>query len=617
MSKRFTRIILIWSLVILIWAPFSFADTVLPDSVFGLLMIRGFPDSSWWWADIKDSLQFNIISAGKDNAGMDSTVVNTAGSLGLKCVQTRSSKVNGAYQEVPTSRYALAYEVFECGDDPIPGYFGLKHHYPDGYSDSVSGRKVWVAPRRYPPPDTITQMVVTGPRYHIFRRKDYTGIYTLAIDSVLNNGDSIGYILSEIENDTMPPWQVIPLYDDETYFTEDSEFVDISIAARFDTTLWTRKGYEFKIYSTGVREMYVDELFVYHDDAKDLMDQDTTVIREIQEQVTEWANNNTVFGYYTHDEPHHWHFGPIGYINQLVQDTLSAMGDTTKHLYNAIFRDLDEYLELTGINFIMLDPYPLGPKQGIKYYGEDSLGLQTLLNSWINGLTEKVNIVRDREVDDVYLTLQAFSWDETSDRLITASELRCFAGMGLCEKLDGFSVFAYYLPNNHTLWDPETGYTDLYYSLKDEIVPFIKGIEQTYISLSLDTTYYIKLGSVNPPSGSLIDSVTYYTDTSETPNPDAGWFQVAEFRDKEENDYLLIVNRACNYDSQTVTPDVFATIYLNTAEFPAYQYQVTNVDTNKTEQMMIKREDGTLRFSTLLEAGEAKLFKLQGIPIKY
>ncbi|MBD3169420.1 MAG: hypothetical protein GF307_08045 [candidate division Zixibacteria bacterium] len=652
MSSRSIKQSAIAVLILLLFPTGLVAETVLGDSTFGLLMYSGYTTEGdtcvkWFWEDLAGNLKINVIL---DNP-MDSTQVNCATAYGVRCIQSFSSPVNGRRSgAIPTTGYAGYYRYFDCAQKNAEWFDIFHNDSCYGEVHSIEGNNIWKV-GRFTSPDS--QLVNMGPNSLLHSGQNYTVLFKIAIDEIRRDNTVFGHIsIGYRGKGKFNPLSKILLKDDGDAFSAANDFVWVGDSS-FAFTSPHNAGFEYRIYSYGLREIYVDSAFAASETCINLLNgkYDDRIIT----QVLEWANNDTVFGYYTFDEPYRDEFASIAYINDLVQDTLRNLSepDSTKHMFTAYFRSTKLYFENIDANFLEFDMYPLGgygPENMDYYYGDSTVNrghpvpLQHALSRWWNGperwyivggYKPKIRYAIDTAgVDDVYFTLQAYNHYKANTGLYrrrpTPSELRCFAGMVLCERIDGLSFFLYEVDLDASRADsllglvwadgtpradpnlPDTTLT-LHGALKNHVIPFVKGIEPTYLGL-----HYARSYEHNPNIGTLntfwLDSISYYTDESDTANPDAGWFHFGEFTDDSGYKYIMIVNRACNDTLGGKAPAVWATPYLNPEVFNrSNRYKISAVDTNSEETIFIRNDNSLLYFTTILGAGEAKLFKFEPV----
>ena len=63
MSSKIKWILIAACLFTLSISSGAYSETVLGDSVFELFMYRGYTEYEWWWFDMRDSLDIDVIAA--------------------------------------------------------------------------------------------------------------------------------------------------------------------------------------------------------------------------------------------------------------------------------------------------------------------------------------------------------------------------------------------------------------------------------------------------------------------------------------------------------------------------------------------------------------------------
>ncbi len=640
-NHHFLKLLIILLLVFLfagqesiIWGGFP-----INDSTFGLIMYGNRDTDSDYWNDLDNNLDMNVLWSGAGGEPYYNTwkaMLEIADNRGMLMCGPGSDTVFGDYAQNPTYKYCKAYSIVPCWN-PDPGNWedpGM--HSNRGDSTSLPGDiPVWASGTN---PDTLYPFLFGPKRPLRFKDPDYqsyTLIYKIAIEDVsVDTTIILGFIKILYGGENV---------EDSTYLTKnltsnmfDTNYglVDIQCEINLDSIDLIMENFQFQVYNTYNKNIYVNQFKIYHQDAMNLMEEDTINARnQIKTQVTfdycPECSDTVMFGPWAKDEPIYFEFPAYGEIQKIVMDTLEYTDHPDQAFKGAHIFFVGDFIKVAEPKFVNYDGYPI--KDATTYYGHP--GLQPYFNDYSDILSDITRYCKDSTdfVEKVYYTLQAFNLYDTGEsrytRRITPSEFRCNAGLGLAAGVDGFCVFKYgtdvdglgdtLLGLTNVNGEPRDTLPDgssLYSSLKDYVVPLVRGIESTYLDLTCENTYRVcPVDSISElGAATYIDSITYWSDTSSTSNPDAGWFQVAEFKDSSNVEHLLVVNRSCNSDDTTVTPDIWATIYLDTGTFDDDQYVITNVDTNADEKIYTGLLPGDeLCFTTILEAGESKLFKIE------
>ena len=236
-----------------------------------------------------------------------------------------------------------------------------------------------------------------------------------------------------------------------------------------------------------------------------------------------------------------------------------------------------------------------------------------------------------------YYSPQAWAGRDLSDaddgwqwRKPTQSEYSCVMYFGLCYGISGYALWKYdgiYHP--YPQWENayhSTGFIDLYdtsltavgYSHKNRVNPNIKAIDSTYLSITWDTAYAV------PPnenlSNCLISSIRAVPNHPDSISPDTGWFHVGEYYDNAGMRYFMLVNRACSQgvDDPAEAGSITAIVELNRSALSnSTQLLVIDIADSITTDWVAVSEttytslyDDKLYFTTVLKAGEGRLFKV-------
>ena len=370
------------------------------------------------------------------------------------------------------------------------------------------------------------------------------------------------------------------------------------------------------VFTTGKRTVYVDTVYTYTDPDGKLLATgrlDSEIIASVD---TSWGYFGQTLAFYPWgmDEPRPDQYAVL--FPRLDSLIAVATGDTLR-AWTFVQEDYPEFVEYVRPSILVPDKYPFWGTDEYGMTGYYGYGCDSCLQNRLNSLCDQLQSIRN-VVDtasshpELWVTLQSFSGEIW--RLPSASEFRMEYGLALAYGADGLCAWLYWRDNMVGIRKPDGDTTELYGMLRDKISPWIHSIDSSYLSLNWLRTYRVcPTEATQVDQATYIDSIAYWCDTTSTSNPDAGWFQVTEFGGPLDvpGDYILIVNRACNYDSTTVTPDIWATVFLDTGHYTGNQYLITNVDTNKHEKIYTGKLNGKLSFTTVLEGGEAKLFSIE------
>ncbi len=165
---------------------------------------------------------------------------------------------------------------------------------------------------------------------------------------------------------------------------------------------------------------------------------------------------------------------------------------------------------------------------------------------------------------------------------------------------------------------------DLFNELKNNINPYIKAIDSTYLLLSWDRAFCIAPDSA-VASGSWISSISTWS-PPDTANPDTGWYHVGQYTEGSAK-YLMLVNRACSQgeNDPTAAPSVTATVRFDPSALGLGNYvyiidladslRLAGADTGWVgipDTTYSAALNGAIPFTTVLGPGEGRLYKIVG-----
>jgi hypothetical protein len=408
---------------------------------------------------------------------------------------------------------------------------------------------------------------------------------------------------SQIKQDTLG---VLDLYQDtdhSTYkefkFKYDSE--DLFQAG--NTQVWVKIKYEIEYYG-GVDTLWIDRIKVYEDWGDELINDHRRDDR-IKQYASQYLPKPALIAWYSLDEPFWECFIPYRYIDSLLEENNIRKLASTKCVGDPV--EVEKYIRQAKPKEFIMDYYPLGgnvPDSGAEFQGA------------LDKLTEKLDKYRRRtnlDTLDFYLTAQGHMWCDSANycglRDPSPAEIRCMTNLGLAYGVDGVLYYRY---GSVAWWDDirecyfyrckgliDTNGTPFpkWYMVKDTIQPYIAKIGSTL--LELDWKGACRSDTVGNPGFSFIDSLksTEYTQ-SDTPYVEVGFF-VDSAGVAPDTDYFMLVNRRCLEDeSQNVTS------YIN--KTGAYLI----IDLYENDTTLAGRLNNTIPFTTHLDPGEGKLFKM-------
>ena len=163
------------------------------------------------------------------------------------------------------------------------------------------------------------------------------------------------------------------------------------------------------------------------------------------------------------------------------------------------------------------------------------------------------------------------------------------------------------------------GVTSIGETVIDDLNPYIKAIDYTYLGLTWDNAYHIRPDSAMPACW--IDTI-YAVSNSSDSNPDLGWFHIGQFTEGSAR-HVMLVNRACSQgeNDPTPAPSVTATVKFDPSDLGLGNYvYIIDIATGTDADDWVGTPDttysaalnGTIPFTTVLGPGEGRLFKIVG-----
>lgn len=596
--------------------------------------------------DLHDSLgfQFVYLSGLYDTCGEGTVRTFYQDSLYsvFRMLNTGDTLLSRIYQEYEKSHYAK----IEAEDDSHTVRFLYKR------GSSVDG---WFTPDRCSPGDSLVVMdnLWYGCADTVrFIDESYAPLYTPAL-RIWANRDSLG------SNDTLAILKIYSNKNAACGWCNDSIsrhnylYLSYPITANMlaqDTSELTFAPFfftncgsiiTFTLVSKCHTPFKIDWLKVYDRYGKWCVEENR-YDQSIVNYVTQGWCDTMILSWYLRDEPTFDQIMPLAHISNVIKHASdSAFGDTTYCVTASLGDWLHIYQMRSMIEYdyppsIWPDIYPFYAKEDhntlYACYGINGVnwGLQTELNSSIVRTCDSIRLAINNQPTDWWLIPQ--TWDEYifgrgyTQRFPTKSELKCELYMAMSYGVKGF-VFYNYLGDSsaniviHCIRGANPNYTrtSLWYALHEDIVPYIKAIDETYMGLTLDTSVVLQGGNSSGIGYILsIDTIP----GSSINNPDAGWFQIGLY-DSSGNRYFMIVNRACSQgpEDPTEAPPITAVLHLDTSMFNSSALIIdiaksVNHDTaNHTwtavpETTYSGALGGSIPFTITLRAGEGRLFKV-------
>ncbi|MBD3168172.1 MAG: hypothetical protein GF307_01730 [candidate division Zixibacteria bacterium] len=247
----------------------------------------------------------------------------------------------------PQRRWIRYYRYFDCAQPRINRKINDIYHDDSCYGDiySINGNKVWGAPG-FTGPDTM--LLNKGPNSLLYGAIDYIIRFKIAIDSV--NGfsgaplDTLGYISIGYNSTVFHEKKRIWLVDDGSYFIEPFSFVWIG-DSNFSFYRMTKGEFEYRVYSFGKREMYIDSVFAasYTGIASIEYQMYDDVI---EARLLHWANVDTVYGIYSDEPVHPDSLTGLLHLANLYESALARGGITLLPIQNRKIFPSENYTPL-------------------------------------------------------------------------------------------------------------------------------------------------------------------------------------------------------------------------------------------------------------------------------
>jgi hypothetical protein len=398
--------------------------------------------------------------------------------------------------------------------------------------------------------------------------------------------------------------------------------------------------------TNGKRKVSVDYVKIYDYTGKGLAETDeyTDEIGELARYFS--ACGDTLWGWYTRDEPYFLNLPPAGRVLEIARDSGNVNWNAiTAFCYGHINRYWFESLESAGGNdVIMPDIYPFtcnldtGDTVSFTGYGTD-WSIQNKLSSYYAQTCTSFYNASEEYGAEFWAMPQSFEGHDYIDedycsgccwRRPTPSEFTCQTYIALASgargiiywKYDYTEASEYYVYGMREMVGDTLSRTSTWYAVRDRVNPYIKAIDSTYLTLTLDTAYAIcYYENILPPAGSLIDTIYSIFNSSDSTSPDLGWFHVGEFKGEDDSKYIMLVNRACSQgpNDPSEAGSITAFVKLNPANLGLGDY-VYIIDIAKgtnandwvgyPETTYTATLNGTIPYTTVLSAGEGRLYKI-------
>jgi hypothetical protein len=570
---------------------------------------------------VADSLYFNIVRANADSATIDSFA-----NYSLRALVSNPDDEYSPYKWASQSHYTL-WEA-----EGYPGsYYGFTY---------AGGSKVWDP---YASGDTAmlfsvsehdSGLIQTGPGYNQERKNplgqdiEYTAEFQLKSPDYSPPHDTVCILMVVGKGGVLA---------DSVIFS--SQFTDSLLYEVFEIHYYaTQDSIQFQIYWMGNRTLYIDYVKAYDDNGWQLVDQgwhNQGIMDYVSEDWvhTTLANGDTVvYRWYLQNEP--WYVDllePARYIDSLLREK------STERLGYQI---VGGYSDETFIHeyFLRHDPeqyfVEIYPTQywGLWYSGSDFQAGVDSFTMWLNNCK---NQAEDYE-KDFWVTIQTHFWgNEVADSLScqygpafgygekwycsktlrapTGNEVRLQTFMALCYGVDAISHFNYSSwidDSNPSQWRLRLGLydhiadtpTEMWYEIAHFSGPRVELLGPKFQELTWQGAGFYE--DVSTITGSFIDSLKPAPGESLL----ATYVEIGFFKDDADTDYFMLVNRQCleNEDQSVIA-------YLDSAILDGGKMWYV-IDQYSQDTTFTGAINGSIPFTTHLEPGEGKLFKLVPFP---
>ncbi len=625
---RSKKLLMIWGLltiVVILWTQ-SDPNAYAADRFYYGAYIQSdeYPDDDYQF--MADSMGFNIVLGPEvEDAGvrarLQASGMKQVAYNGLLRYYGRGHYMVWEAEGTPSSKWELEWSQGELvEDDNASGGYAIRFIEGDHDADTV----IW------------------GP-HHVEESVDPSDQYTARFrirggvppDSGIGETDTVAVIMvwtsqgGFVASDPLLNNELTTSYDEYVLFYQinGTTFTPCCGAEPLSPDTVTT---EYKIYWYGNRDIFVDRVRVYDDRGYRLFT-NAGVRDPIQQAVQEaWVDTSFVYRWYLQDEPNSIdRFGVYREIDSLISnvDSTHKRRPGMACMYRPNLRE--EFAHLADPAEFMQDWYPISPRRDTatfeapcNWYSGDTLSLQCAWLSLSSHLDQTKRVALEA-AKDFWVVIQAFEdYDDNLNhrwRMPIPNELACNVHLALAYGADGIVHFLYYgcgcrtpdpgadsilgLLPRHSCW-PDTltprDTTDQWRMLKDNSDRIRKlgdcAHKLDWLGAGLNT-------DTDTIGGCFVDSLK-----SDKYGADSAYIHLAFFDDNADTDYVMLINRRClSTEEQNVT------VYIDSAQIGNKKMWYV-IDQYSQDTTFTGAIDGAIPFTTHLDPGEGKLFKLAPFP---
>jgi hypothetical protein len=374
---------------------------------------------------------------------------------------------------------------------------------------------------------------------------------------------------------------------------------------------------EFKVYWQKKKDLWLDRIEVYDGRGLSIINTPQNVVTNIHNEAAQFQNDTVVVLWYLRDQPlsldNH-------YTYRFVDSVLYAGGykrGTTAYCHSVAYPIFPPptrvFVQNAKPRNFMYDYYPID-KGMIQ-----RRGFQGALDTLCANLDSTQNIILGSDsTEGFYYVPQAHGFVKydtlgNPDTILydpTPNQLECITNLGLVYGADGLYYYTYESATDTNVLTGEfsrtfglVGYhdqgfqkTEKWYKIRDRIIPRLEKLGPIVKALTWQGAG--ECHNVSSIPGSFID-------TLKSAEFDPAWVEAGFFKDASDTNYFMLVNRRClSTEAQNITISIDST---KTWVHSKMWYVIDQYSHDTTFTGAI---NGSIPFTTHLDPGEGKLFKL-------